>query len=102
MFPHQIVELQIDKEKLEAITEPFEPLKGSVPEDRYVAFIDILGFSNQLIEKFENTIEIYQEILDNFRIVALNEILILLEQNQKLAQARDLLLPRLMSGAIEV
>jgi len=31
-----------------------------------------------------------------------NEILILLEQNQKLAHARDLLLPRLMSGEIEV
>lgn len=30
------------------------------------------------------------------------EIIQLLIQNQKLAQARDLLLPRLMSGAIEV
>jgi type I restriction enzyme S subunit len=32
----------------------------------------------------------------------IDEILILLEQNQKLAQARDLLLPRLMSGKIDV
>ena len=31
-----------------------------------------------------------------------NQIAFLLQQNQKLAQARDLLLPRLMSGAIEV
>ena len=32
----------------------------------------------------------------------INEILTLLDQNQILAQARDLLLPRLMSGAIKV
>ena len=46
-----------------------------------------------------------QNLMDLFNEIAspaLNEILILLEQNQKLAQALDLLLPRLMSGAIEV
>lgn len=46
-----------------------------------------------------------QNLMDLFDEIAnpiLNEILILLEQNQKLAQARDLLLPRLMSGEIEV
>jgi type I restriction enzyme S subunit len=42
------------------------------------------------------------DLFDEIASPALNEILILLEQNQKLAQARDLLLPRLMSGAIEV
>lgn len=42
------------------------------------------------------------DLFDEIARPALNEILILLEQNQKLAQARDLLLPRLMSGAIEV
>jgi type I restriction enzyme S subunit len=42
------------------------------------------------------------DLFDEIASPALNEILILLDQNQKLAQARDLLLPRLMSGAIEV
>ncbi|MBU4304541.1 MAG: restriction endonuclease subunit S [Candidatus Omnitrophica bacterium] len=46
----------------------------------------------------QNLMDLFDEIVSP----ALNEILILLEQNQKLAQARDLLLPRLMSGAIEV
>ena len=45
-----------------------------------------------------------KEIIDSFdkQIVPLrNKINILLQQNQKLAQARDLLLPRLMSGKID-
>jgi len=42
------------------------------------------------------------DLFDEIASPALNEILILLEQNQKLSQVRDLLLPRLMSGAIEV
>ncbi|MFH1692515.1 MAG: restriction endonuclease subunit S [Candidatus Omnitrophota bacterium] len=44
-----------------------------------------------------------QSLMDKFGEVVdpiLNGILTLLDQNQKLAQARDLLLPRLMSGAI--
>lgn len=42
------------------------------------------------------------DLFDEITSPAFNEVLILLDQNQKLAQARDLLLPRLMSGAIEV
>jgi len=42
------------------------------------------------------------DLFDEITSPAFNEILILIEQNQKLAQARDLLLPRLMSGTIEV
>jgi type I restriction enzyme S subunit len=45
----------------------------------------------------QNLMDLFDEITNP----VLNEILILLEQNQKLAQARDLLLPRLMSGAID-
>ena len=45
----------------------------------------------------QNLMDLFDEIANP----ALNEILILLDQNQKLAQARDLLLPRLMSGEIE-
>jgi len=46
----------------------------------------------------QNLMDLFDEIVNP----ALNEILILLDQNQKLTQARDLILPRLMSGAIEV
>jgi len=46
----------------------------------------------------QNLMDLFDEIANP----ALNEIIILLDQNKKLAQARDLLLPRLMSGAIEV
>jgi type I restriction enzyme S subunit len=57
--------------------------------------------------KFQNIkITIPQEdVLTKFHQVVspiFNQIALLLDQNQKLAQARDLLLPRLMSGAIEV
>jgi len=41
--------------------------------------------------------EFYQTVNPIF-----NQIALLIDQNQKLAQARDLLLPRLMSGEIEV
>jgi len=46
-----------------------------------------------------------ENILNEFYVTVdtiFKQIVILLQQNQKLAQARDLLLPRLMSGAIEV
>ena len=46
-----------------------------------------------------------QDIMDLFDEITnpiLDEILVLFEENQKLVQARDLLLPRLMSGTIEV
>jgi len=46
-----------------------------------------------------------QNLMDKFGEIVeavINEMLTLLNQNQKLAQARDLLLPRLMSGKIDV
>jgi len=46
-----------------------------------------------------------QKLMDTFGEIiepAIDEVLTLLDQNQKLVQARDLLLPRLMSGAIDV
>ncbi len=48
-------------------------------------------------EYFMPVMGLFDEIVNP----ALNEILILLDQNQKLARARDLLLPRLMSGEID-
>ena len=47
--------------------------------------------NSEIIDEFETIISIIYLEKKN-----------LLDQNQKLAQARDLLLPRLMSGAIEV
>jgi len=46
----------------------------------------------------QNLMDLFSEITSP----SFNEILILLDQNQKLAQAWDLLLPRLMSGEIGV
>ena len=46
----------------------------------------------------QNLVELYSEIVNPL----LEECSLLRSQNQKLAQARDLLLPRLMSGAIKV
>ncbi len=46
-----------------------------------------------------------QNLMDRYGAIVepmIDEILTLFDQNQKLAQARDLLLPRLMSGKIEV
>jgi type I restriction enzyme, S subunit len=42
----------------------------------------------------DNFVEIVREYQDQLRVLK--------EMNQKLAQARDLLLPRLMNGEIEV
>jgi len=46
----------------------------------------------------KNLMNLFDEIANPM----LNEILVLFEENQKLAYARDLILPRLMNGAIEV
>lgn len=86
------MELQIDKEKLETINEPFEPLKNVVPENKYVAFIDILGFSNQVLEKFDKITEIYQEIIDSVRIVEVvkNDVSIQIYSDSILLSSTDL------------
>jgi hypothetical protein len=63
------MDLKKFKENLNKIKEPFEPLNNVVPEKRYVAFIDILGFGKQIIDNLEETINIYQKILNDLRIV---------------------------------
>jgi len=63
------MDLQFYKDKLEELKHPLKPLKGVEPEEKYVAFIDLLGFSKHVLDKFEKTIEIYQQIIDNIRIV---------------------------------
>jgi len=55
--------------------------------------------------KHMNPVLPLQSLIDKFGAIVepmIDEILTLFDQNQKLAQARDLLLPRLMSGIIEV
>lgn len=58
---------------------------------QYVADISILKPSNSLMEMFHNT------VLDNTK-----QIQNLIKANKSLAQARDLLLPKLMSGELTV
>lgn len=45
---------------------PYRPFLGIVPEIKYVAFIDILGFSNSVQNKFDKMISVYQNILKHW------------------------------------
>jgi type I restriction enzyme S subunit len=53
--------------------------------------IKIIIPKKEILSKFENTINSFYEEIQNLQI-----------QNSKLADLRDLLLPKLMSGEIEV
>ncbi len=44
--------------------EPFEPLRGVTPANRFVAFVDILGFARRVIEDFDSVLSIYQELIE--------------------------------------
>ena len=52
----------------------------------------------KIIIPSENMLTEFHRAIDS----VFNQIALLSDQNEKLGQARDLLLPRLMSGAIEV
>ena len=55
-------------------------------------------YSLKIIVPEQKIVRLFDDVAENI----VKQIFILSVQNQKLAQARDLLLPRLMSGAIEV
>lgn len=38
-------------------------------QNKYVAFCDILGFSNSVLTDFEQTLQIYRELKDNVKNV---------------------------------
>jgi hypothetical protein len=49
-------------DEMKSYTPPFIGIK---PEPRYVAFIDILGFGQQVLDNFDQTLEVYEEIIND-------------------------------------
>lgn len=45
---------------------PYRPFAGIVPDLKYVAFIDILGFGDFVKDKFDRMIVVYQNILERW------------------------------------
>ena len=66
--------MKIDNEKLKTIEENIDFFKGEKPGNRFVAFLDVLGFGNLVVNKFSHTLDVYQEMLNSLRIVDLIDI----------------------------
>jgi hypothetical protein len=49
--------------------QPFKPLTGLAAADRYVAFVDILGFGRRVLDEFDSVLEVYEELLDRHPIL---------------------------------
>jgi len=76
-----------------------KPLLEAIGGGSTMANVNKNKFENlNIIIPNEDILKKFYEAVDS----VFKQIATLLQQNQKLAQARDLLLPRLMSGAIEV
>jgi hypothetical protein len=50
---------------MDEIPSYISPFVGITPEPRYVAFIDILGFGQQVLDNFDATLEVYEEIIND-------------------------------------
>jgi hypothetical protein len=59
--------MEINREELKNIKTDIDYFKGIEAEKKYVAFLDILGFGNQVVNEFEKTIEVYQRVLNSLR-----------------------------------
>jgi type I restriction enzyme, S subunit len=76
-----------------------KPLLEAIGGGSTMANINKNKFENiKIVVPTENLLIEFYHLVDPI----FNQIALLLDQNQKLAQARDLLLPRLMSGKIDV
>ncbi len=42
------------------------PFEGKTPEERYVAYIDILGFGKQVNNNLETAIEVYEDLIGHY------------------------------------
>ena len=60
--------LNIDKEKMQEFETRYTAFESVPVDHKYVAFLDILGFSNMVTNKFEQTLEIYEKLIDAMRI----------------------------------
>jgi len=59
---------EVDREKLARLAERYRPFESVPIENRYVAFLDILGFGARVLNEFERTLELYQELIDCMRM----------------------------------
>jgi hypothetical protein len=48
---------------------PFRPFAGKEVDDLYVAFVDILGFGRQVLQNFDDTLKIYEDVLNSSAIL---------------------------------
>jgi hypothetical protein len=62
------VDLIIDKDKLQEFETRYRPFDKVPVDHKYVAFLDVLGFSNMVTNKFEQTLEIYEKLIDAMRM----------------------------------
>ncbi len=49
--------------------KPFRPFAGKEADDLYVAFVDILGFGRQVLQNFDDTLKIYEDVLNSAAIL---------------------------------
>ncbi len=46
-----------------------DPFVGVIPENRFVAFVDVLGFSGRILRDFADAFQSYRSLLDQWRTV---------------------------------
>jgi hypothetical protein len=81
----------LDDEKMRSPTLPTPGIWQALRARMNTAKVEVLLPKKQLHELFEDTVGLFHQ-----------QMTALLKQNEALEQARDLLLPRLMNGAIAV
>jgi hypothetical protein len=62
------LELMIDRDKLQEFETRYKPFENVPVDHKYVAFLDVLGFSNMVTDKFDQTLEIYEKLIDAMRM----------------------------------
>jgi hypothetical protein len=59
---------EVDRDQLAQLSERHLVFEGLAIEKRYVAFLDILGFGAKVVNEFERTLELYQELIGMMRM----------------------------------
>jgi hypothetical protein len=66
--------LRVNHELVDGLRTPYRPFEGKEANEQYVAFLDILGFGNAVRTQFDETLRIYENLLDKLRILRCFEI----------------------------
>jgi len=59
----------VNLELIDGLQTPYMPFEGKEAKEQYVAFLDILGFGNAVLTQFDETMRIYESLLDKLRIL---------------------------------